>query len=172
MLHFVLGRLSVFSKNWFCLSAKGFLEAGPLLAYLYPTFWPSSFTLKTPENASYAGFISVLWLDTVYGIFESMLKILGSRHFHKFGHVIRAMADVNKLHLGMLFNFAGSCKLRGFYKNCYIVWSKEVSSKIKDFKGGFLCSWKLFASPNRTMQGKLTLGETVFEKYQNVRILS
>lgn len=100
-----------------------------------------------------------------------MLKILGSRHFHKFGHVIRAMADVNKLHLGMLLTLPIRVSFEDFTKNVTSFASVEVSSKIKGFKGGFLCSWKFFASPNRTMQGKLTLGETVFEKYQNVRFL-
>lgn len=76
----------------------------------------------------------------MYGIFESMLKILGSRHFHKFGHVIRAMADVNKLHLGMLLTLPIRVSFEDFTKNVTSFASVEVSSKIKGFKGGFLCS--------------------------------
>lgn len=151
MFYFVFGRFLVFLKNWFCLLVKGFLEVGFLFVYFYLIFWFSFFILEIFENVFYVGFIFVLWLDMVYGIFEFMLKILGSCYFYKFGYVICVMVDVNKLYLGMFFNFVGLCKFWGFYKNCYIVWFEEVFFKIKDFKGGFFCFWKLFVFLNCMM---------------------
>lgn len=73
----------------------------------------------------------------MYGIFESMLKILGSRHFHKFGHVIRAMADVNKLHLGMLFNFPVRVNFEDFTRIVTSFDLKKFLLKLKILKEGF-----------------------------------